>query len=166
MERNFILWTRGPSVAHSHCGYRFGLVPAGGIEVSEPKPICLLCGKTECGYRFGLVPAGGIEVSEPKPICLLCGKTECDCTTRSGPFSLTFADGSDGGSFVDVELAISCMRVLRKFVRRPGPVSMFDRYGLPVYVKGLNPETAGTAEPLPTESESASLSQSHNSDAL
>lgn len=68
-----------------------------------------------------------------KKPCGLCGRgAECDCAARLGPFHLTFADGTSGGSFVHVDLAVACLALLSKHVHNLGKSILYDRHGCPV----------------------------------
>jgi hypothetical protein len=78
-------------------------------------------------------------VKHAPPACPLCGETfKCDCTNRRGPFHLTFVrDGTSGGNFVTVDLALRCLKFLETAERQLGKVTLFDRHGLPVKPAGL-----------------------------
>ena len=73
------------------------------------------------------------------PPCPMCGQgTACECASRFGPFELYGPAGESIGSFVTIGLAVSCLRVLRKFcphaTSRPVLVT---RQGLPVELPSL-----------------------------
>ena len=70
------------------------------------------------------------------PPCPLCGETTaCVCASQRGPFDLYDAEGHEAGTFTTVGLAVSCLRVLRRFgvqKRFGGHAVLIDRHGCPI----------------------------------
>jgi hypothetical protein len=68
--------------------------------------------------------------------CPLCKKTapECRCASERGPFALYDTSGYPCGNFTFVELAFTCVRVLRKNTNGKFKPTLTDRHGVPVEI--------------------------------